>query len=590
MSTPQRGFRLGAARRSVAVAGVVGLVSSTAWAASGATVPPISSAGTPGLRAVSFSGYTVDVPSGWKVVDFSHQPHACLRLDAPAVYLGHAGDQRACPSSVIGGAPGLHLEPLDGRSADQLTRSSLRTAPTGEVPSSQLPRQGPISVAVPGAGVLVTAVYSATSATPIRRALTGGHITDGAPARPMHSPQPSAAASQTGGKVSAPGSYHGPGFDACTAPAQAVMDAWRASSSYRAVGVYIGGVSRGCGQPNLTAAWVSTQAASGWHLIPTYVGRQAPCTGFVNRISYDVATARAQGRAEARDAVARAAALGLVAPSTLYVDMEGYDNTIPACVTAVLTYLSGWTHVLHTNGYSAGVYSSAASGISDLSAQYASSVYQRPDDIWLAWWNSAADVDGGSYVPDTQWAYHRIHQFAGNVSESHGGYQLTIDRDFLDVGSADALQDACPTKVNFTAYPALHPGDRGALVLAGQCLLSRQGFEPEAVTGVVDASTASAVSAFKSSRGLPSDSVLGRHGWTALLSAGRSPYLRLGSTGDSVRKVQRSLTAALGTAVTINGTFDRSMRRAVRAYQTDRGLPATGTVGTRTWRALQRGL
>lgn len=589
MSTPKRGFGLAAVRRSVAVAGVIGLVSPTAWAAHGAAVSPTSAA-TPGSRTVSFSGYTVEVPSGWKVVDFTRRPHACLRFDGAAVYLGHAGDQRSCPSSLIGGAPGLHLEPLDARSADQLTPSSLRAAPTGEVPSSQLPHQGPISVVVPGAGVVVTAVYSAATAPPIRRALTGGHITDNAAARSVQPHQALAATATPTGKVNAPGNYQGQGFDACTAPPQAAMDAWRASSSYRAVGVYIGGVSRGCGQPNLTAAWVSAQAASGWHLIPTYVGLQAPCTGFFNRISYDDATARAQGRAEARDAVARASALGLTAPSTLYADMEGYDNSIPSCVTAVLTYLSGWTHVLHANGYSAGVYSSAASGISDLSAHYNSSGYQRPDDIWLAWWNSGADVEGGSYVPGNQWAYHRIHQFAGNVSESHGGYQLAIDRDFLDVGSANALPKSCPTKVNFTAYPALRTGDQGPRILAGQCLLIRRGFDPGSVTGTVDASTASAISAFKSSRGLPSKSVLGRHGWTALLSAGRTPYLQRGSTGDSVRKVQRSLTAALGRVVTINGTFDRSTQRAVRAYQTDQGFPVTGTVGTRTWHGLQRGL
>jgi Domain of unknown function (DUF1906) len=64
----------------------------------------------------------------------------------------------------------------------------------------------------------------------------------------------------------APGTYTGRGFDACTAPSSAAMQAWLASP-YRAVGVYIGGVNRACTQPNLTAAWVSAQQAAGWHLI-----------------------------------------------------------------------------------------------------------------------------------------------------------------------------------------------------------------------------------------------------------------------------------------------------------------------------------
>ncbi len=55
----------------------------------------------------------------------------------------------------------------------------------------------------------------------------------------------------------------------------ATMAAW-ASSPYRAVGVYIGGVNRACSQPNLTSSWVATQTEAGWHLIPTYVGLQAP--------------------------------------------------------------------------------------------------------------------------------------------------------------------------------------------------------------------------------------------------------------------------------------------------------------------------
>ena len=42
-------------------------------------------------------------------------------------------------------------------------------------------------------------------------------------------------------------------FDACTAPPLATMQAWKIASPYKGVGVYIGGVSRSCAQPNLTA-------------------------------------------------------------------------------------------------------------------------------------------------------------------------------------------------------------------------------------------------------------------------------------------------------------------------------------------------
>ena len=69
--------------------------------------------------------------------------------------------------------------------------------------------------------------------------------------------------------------YDGLGFDPCAAPTVAQMAAWR-SSPYHAVGIYLGGTNLGCAQPNLNAAWVSEESAAGWHLIPTYVGLQAP--------------------------------------------------------------------------------------------------------------------------------------------------------------------------------------------------------------------------------------------------------------------------------------------------------------------------
>ena len=50
--------------------------------------------------------------------------------------------------------------------------------------------------------------------------------------------------------------------------------------TYTIIGVYIGGNSRGCSQPeNLTPAWVSTVIGQGWGLLPIWVGPQAPKLG-----------------------------------------------------------------------------------------------------------------------------------------------------------------------------------------------------------------------------------------------------------------------------------------------------------------------
>lgn len=584
---PPRRRRRAAGRSSVVVLAAALLVQ-TAFPSAGADSGSGVVFGN-GLRTVSFHGYRLEVPRHWRVVDLTVQPHACLRFDSPAVYLGRAGDQRACPAHLIGGAPGLHLEVLDVSSFRAVTRPTLTVRPAADLQAVRLPSRGPVSVAVEGAGVLVTGVYGETSAALVQTILSGATVLPGARPALVGSFPPAQAAPVV--RVSVPGDYRGKGFDACTAPSQTVMDAWRASSGYASLGVYIGGVSRGCSQANLTASWVSRQVSSGWHLAPTYVGRQAPCTNFQNRISYDASTAAAQGRAEAIDAVAKASALGMVAPSTLYSDIEGYDNTNSSCVAAVLSYVSGWTYALHARAYQSGVYSSASSGIHDLSAHYNSATYRRPDDLWIAWWNSQANVDGGTYVPDTQWSNHqRIHQYAGNVTESHGGYTIQIDRDFSDVSAAVPPPRGCPTDLNFASYRLVTRGDKGPVVTAAQCLLARSGFNPGVATGTFGWQTARAARAFKAFVGLASDdSALRRWAWTALTSAGPTQFLDIGSNGSRVRKVQRALTARLQRTVKISGKYDAATRRAVIAYQAAVGMNQSGTVGPVTWAALHAG-
>lgn len=120
-----------------------------------------------------------------------------------------------------------------------------------------------------------------------------------------------------------PGAFTGLGFDACTAPSTATMQAWLASP-YRAIGIYFGGVNRACAQPNLTASWVAEQQAAGWHLMPIYLGLQAPCTTSTKHFLIDPASASAQGRAQAEDAVVQAKALGLAPESVLIFDLEAY--------------------------------------------------------------------------------------------------------------------------------------------------------------------------------------------------------------------------------------------------------------------------
>ena len=240
--------------------------------------------------------------------------------------------------------------------------------------------------------------------------------------------------------------YTGLGFDACTAPSRRSMTAW-GESPYRAIGVYIGGLNRGCSQPNLTPTWVSEQTTAGWHLIPTYVGLQAPtssCTSCAT-LSSSTATASRQGAESAEDAVEQAQLTGIGAGSPIYFDMESYSRTASA-TNATLAFLAAWTDRLHALGYASGVYSSSASGIADLASRL-ETTYLQPDHIWIANWNGRASA-ADSYVPASAWAAHqRIHQYRGGHDETWGGVTINIDNDYVEGATAGAAPVAAESSL-----------------------------------------------------------------------------------------------------------------------------------------------
>jgi hypothetical protein len=271
-------------------------------------------------------------------------------------------------------------------------------------------------------------------------AVTAG---SGAAVTPSHAEALAAAGPQ-------PGTYVGRGFDTCAAPSQSAMNAWRTSSPYRAIGIYISGASRSCAQPNLTATWVTNQTNNGWRLIPIELGMQAPCGTRTPKMSSVAATARSQGATAASSSVNAAQALGIPAGSAIYNDIEHYPTTA-SCRAAVLSYLSGWTERLHALGYLSGMYSSGSSGIADVCGAYNDTRYLRLDHLWFAWWNGVADTDAGQYCPDTHYANHqRLHQYAGDVTETWGGVQMSIDRNYVDVAGGTEPPPAFSVTVDNT--------------------------------------------------------------------------------------------------------------------------------------------
>jgi Rv2525c-like, glycoside hydrolase-like domain len=241
-----------------------------------------------------------------------------------------------------------------------------------------------------------------------------------------------AASSAPLARVSALTEYTGLGFDACAAPSRGAMRAWD-DSPYRAIGVYIGGLNRGCTQPNLTASWVAEQVSLGWHLIPTYVGLQAPTSACSSCAKLSAGAATLQGAAAADDAVEQAQAVGIGPGSPIYFDMEAYSRTSSA-TNATLTFLAAWTERLHGLGYQSGVYSSGASGIADLVSRLGTP-YAHPDHIWIANWDGRRTAED-PYVPDTAWNEHqRIRQYRGGHDERWGGVTINVDNNYVEGGT-----------------------------------------------------------------------------------------------------------------------------------------------------------
>ncbi len=401
----------------------------------------------------------------------------------------------------------------------------------------------------------------------------------------------------------APGNFTGYGFDACVAPNQTVMDAWNLQSPYSAIGIYVSGNSRYCGdkyQPNLSKAWVAKNAANGWRFMPIHVGRQSPC--FKNnpksrvqklKMSTTVSTARQQARDEAAETIAALEKYGFAAGSYSYLDIEWYART-KACDNIVLEFADAWTEHLHEHGYKSGVYSSGSAGIAAIDAARMADRkgFTLPDQLWMAWTNKVANTDGGPYLADDGWANHqRIHQYHNGVDVTYGGHKLNIDKNYLDVGTGSVATKQvlpCAVKMSFDAYPALKAGSRGPAVAALECLLRERGLVKTA-DETFDSGTAKAINAYRKTLGWGPTGYTTRPTWTSLLAAGSKPrVLKEGSVGEPVWRLQRALIAA-GLRPRLTGRYDGSTVAAVKAYRKANKLSEYSTTEATVWSLLQRG-
>jgi hypothetical protein len=425
-------------------AGLVGLVAVLGFA--GPREAPAKAASR--WQSVSFDGVSLRVPASWPVIDFGKHPSACPRLDVHAVYLGTPGPDPSCPAGLVGKTEAVMVQPLrrgspDDRTARMPVRPAMhagaRRAAGGQVmlTNRNWAVSRTITDVLPNAGIEVAISYRTGRALAL--AIQSSITVAGTRAAPQSTSARRMGAARRAGhadearrsqaRSALQAVFVGRGFDSCAAPSAATMAKWLASS-YRAVGVYIGGVNRACAQVNLTASWLAGIEAQGWRYFPIYPGPQSSCVQASGDATISSSKAASEGTAAADDAVSQAAALGIPKGTPVIYDMEAYG---PACNTQVINFLSAWDSELHARGYTSGVYESFTNIGALVSA---AGKMTEPDVIYYADWDGQATTTS-SYMPAAMWTSHqRLHQYQGGHLETYGGATIDIDSDQLDVNLA----------------------------------------------------------------------------------------------------------------------------------------------------------
>jgi hypothetical protein len=450
-------------RRVIAAAVMGGLV------LGGVEATPVFAAtsATKTMKTVVYQGYEFQVPASWPVYRLDQHPQTCVRYDVHAVYLGPPGPNMQCPAGIVGrtqtvsfitGAPGAASTSTDLQRLPAVHGVIMQNAVDHELSVALGPvARGPVA-GDPGTrlrpGATVLGTYGTDPAV-IEQVL---NTLRQAPAGAAQSTQTGSAPAQPGG--TAPGTsqrglparspaqivqsaparkspsprkrvlrrVHGVGgFDTCTVPSLKAMHLWR--GNYAVVGVYLGGVNAACAFGNLASSWVQPVMKSGWGILPTYVGPQAPCWSG-SGVKLDAGKAAAEGKAAAADAVHKAQAFGIRRGSPIYYDMEAYNGGA-SCTAAVLGFLSAWNHQVAAAGYVTGMYSGQNSGITDVesAAVHRKPGFTPPEAVWIALWDGKPTVSDGNLVwPLTD----RSKQYAGNVRATFKGITLIVDKDIVD--------------------------------------------------------------------------------------------------------------------------------------------------------------
>ncbi len=143
----------------------------------------------------------------------------------------------------------------------------------------------------------------------------------------------------------------------------------------------------------------------------------------------------------------------------------------------------------------------------------------------------------------------------------------------------------------------LSKGMQGSAVSDLQSSLTKLGYNTYGVDGVFGQNTYNAVVAFQKAYGLTQDGIVGNQTKSAISAAlssksssSTSSTLQMGSTGDTVKQLQRNLTSLGFNTNGVDGIFGQNTYNEVVAFQKSKGLTQDGIVGSQTQSAINSAL
>ncbi|NEO98348.1 MAG: hypothetical protein F6K58_06645 [Symploca sp. SIO2E9] len=220
--------------------------------------------------------------------------------------------------------------------------------------------------------------------------------------------------------------------------------------------------------------------------------------------------------------------------------------------------------------------------------------------------------NSGQSVTQLQNRMRDLGVYSGPVTGFYGELTEAAIRNFqrskelpatgiADANTLAALQNVpavSPTRTSSgtgaIAAIELRQGSSGAAVTQLQTRMKAIGAYTGPVTGYYGRLTETAVRNFQQSRGLPTTGIADTNTLAALqgntLVGGSTASavipLRLGDSNSRVTSLQKRLVALDYYRGQTNGFFDRNTEEALKKYQQDNGLPASGIADARTFASL----